>query len=273
MYHYSHHRGIALASQPVGTLVKAMDVLDALGESAPTGVLELSRRLGMDKSAVSRILTTFKTRGYVHVRENGQYDIGLRLFELGHALQERMPVRDTLIPHVREIARETGETTFAMHYAQGQVTYLYDCVSTQDIRLGERSGWRASPWNHPAGRAILAHREEDVVLADLSAARKQSRAGLPTLDAFRRDMADVRAQGYAEQRDAEKVLISTPILNHVTKRATAALMLGGPAFRISVAQSKSLTTLLRQHCHQISTTLGWISQPFAKELSPLAKSS
>ncbi len=117
----------------------------------------------------------------MHVRENGHYDVGLRLFELGQALQERMPVREGLIPHVDAIAETTGETAFAMHYSQGQIAYLYDCVSTQDIRLGERCGMRAAPWNHPAGLAILAYRDEAEVLASLSSIRRESRKGLPTV--------------------------------------------------------------------------------------------
>ena len=244
-------------SQLVGTLVKAMDVLDALGEAAPTGVLELSRRLEMDKSAVSRILTTLKSRGYVHVRENGQYDIGLRLFELGQILQERMPVRDLLIPHVDAIAQETGETTFALHYTQGQIAYLYDCVSAHDIRLGERCGMRAAPWNHPAGRAILAFRKEVEVLNDLTAARRINRKGLPTIAEFRRELAAVRMRGYAEQSDSEKWLLSVPIYNEITNRVTAALMLGGPKFRISSTRKYSFVKILIRHAREVSQSLEW----------------
>ncbi len=246
-------------SQPVGTLVKAMDVLDSLGEAAPVGVLDLSRRLGMDKSAVSRILTTFKSRDYVRVNDDGRYDLGLRLFELGQAMHERMPFRDTVIPHVDAIVRETGETAFAVHFSRGQIAYLYDCVSTHDIRLGERSGMRASPWNHPAGKAILAYHDGDTVLDDLTAVRRRSRKGLPTVDTFRRELAVVRKQGYATQRDAEKCLISVPVLNEV-QQVNAALMLGGPAFRMPRSRTGSLARVLIQHATEASCSLGWIAK-------------
>ncbi len=248
-------------SQPVGTLVKAMDVLDALGESAPVGVLELSRRLEMDKSAVSRILTTFKSRDYVRVVEDGRYDLGLRLFELGQALQERMPFRETVIPHIDAIARETDETAFAVHYSQGQIAYLYDCVSTRDIRLGERAGDRASPWNHPAGKVILAHHDQAHVLAALAAARRTQRKGLPTVESFRREMTQIRKQGYATQLDAETCLVAVPVLND-TGPVSAALMVGGPAFRVATSQTKSLAKLLAQHGREVSHSLGWIAKSY-----------
>ena len=67
-------------AQHVGTLVKAIHVLNALGESGPVGVLALSRELKIDKSAVSRMLTTLKAYDYVRVVEDGRYDLGLKLF-------------------------------------------------------------------------------------------------------------------------------------------------------------------------------------------------
>jgi len=234
-----------------------MNVLDALAESAPIGVMELSRRLEMDKSGVSRLLTTLKSRNYVRVAEDGRYDLGLRLFELGQLLQDRLPFRKAIIPHVDAIARETGETASAVHYSQGQIAYLYDCVSTQDIRLGERTGMRTLPWHHPAGKAILAHRDENTVLAELSSARRTGRAGLPTVDDFRRELARVRKQGFAEQRDAEKCLVAAPVLSD-TGPVGAALMVGGPSSRIKPSTSKQLARIVTHHATEVSRTLGWL---------------
>ena len=247
-------------SQPLGTLVKAMNVLDALGEQAPVGVLELARRLELDKSAVSRILTTFRTRGYVRVNTDGRYDLGLRLFELGQALQERMPVRETMIPHVDAIAQEIGETAFAVHYNHGQIAYLYDCVSTQDIRLGERVGRRVPPWNHVAGKAILAFMDEAEVLEMLATARSEQRKGLPTVNKFRCELAQVRKQGYASERDAEKCLFAVPVMNDISP-VCSALMLGGPAFRLPQSRIKSLAKLFKTHANAVSYSLGWIAKP------------
>ncbi len=241
----------------VGTLVKAMNLLDALAESAPIGVMELSRRLEMDKSGVSRLLTTLKSRNYVRVAEDGRYDLGLRLFELGQLLQDRLPFRKAIIPHVDAIASETGETAFAVHYSQGQIAYLYDCVSTQDIRLGERTGMRTSPWNHPAGKAILAYHDEGAVLAELSSARRTGRAGLPTIDAFRRELACIRKQGFAEQRDTDKCLIAVPVLNSAAP-VGAALMVGGPSSRIKPSTIKQLVRIVTHHATEVSRTLGWL---------------
>ncbi len=246
-------------SQPVGTLVKAMDVLDLLGESAPLGVNEISRILEMDKSTVSRMLTTLKSRDYVRLSpDRTGYDIGLRVFELGKSVQERMPVREALIPHVDALAEETGETVFALHYSKGLVAYLYDCVSSQDIRLGERSGLRVEPWNHPAGKTILAFRRRDEVMSKFATRRRTSRAGLPTIETFRKEIDRIQQQGYDEQRDEEKSLISVPILN-ATGNVNAALMVGGPIFRMPKKRTKTLVSQLAKHAWEVSRKLDWVN--------------
>ena len=245
--------------QQVGTLVKAMNLLDVLAESAPIGVMELSRRLEMDKSGVSRLLTTFRSRNYVRVVEDGRYDLGLRLFELGQLLQDRMPFRKAIIPHVDSLSRETGETAFAVHYSHGAIAYLYGCVSTQDIRLGERAGILTAPWNHAAGIAILAFRDEVKVLDELSAVSKK-KSGLPAADAFRHNLPRVRKQGYASQHDAEKCLVAVPLLRD-TGPVSTALMLGGPAFRMGPSRTKSLARILIQRAREVSLSLARIAKP------------
>ncbi len=240
--------------QPVGTLVKAMKILDALGAGGPVRVLELSRQLKLDKSAVSRILTTFKARDYVRINKDGRYDLGLRLFELGQTLQERMPFREMVIPHVDAIARETGETVFAVHFSQGLIAYLYDRASSHDIRLSEHAGIRSSPWKHPAGKAIFALSEDSEVLSVLTNAREAGNQNLPAAEDFSQELAQVRQQGYAQQRDEEKCLIAAAVPG-MPYPFGVALMVGGPTFRMDASRTEPLANLLIEHASEVSRTL------------------
>jgi DNA-binding IclR family transcriptional regulator len=159
------------------------------------------------------------------------------------------------MPHVDSLSRETGETAFAVHYSQGDVAYLYDCVSSRDVRLGERTEMRTAPWSHVAGTAILAFRDEAAVLDELRAARNTNKDGLPTVEAFRRELARVRRQGYAVHRDAEKCLIAAPILGP-SQPVSAALMVGGPAFRVKPATQRKLARIVIRHADRVSRDVG-----------------
>ncbi len=242
--------------QPVGTVIKAMDLLDALAKEGPVGVMELSRRLAIDKSAVSRLLSTLKSRQYVRACDDGRYDLGLQLFHIGQRLQNRMPFRQLIIPFVKALAAETGETAYAVHESHGQIAYLYDAVSTQEVRLGERTGLRCAHWDDIAGKAILACREEQSVLDALQAAWKIDRRGLPARNKLCHELARIRQQGYAVEREGEKCLVAAPLLR-LHGLVTAAFVVGGPSYRISASKAKQLSQAVVRYAAKASITIGW----------------
>ena len=244
-------------SQQVGTLVKALSLLDALAESAPVGVMELSRQLKMDKSGVSRLLMTLRSHNFVRVDEDGRYELGLRLFELGQILQDRLPFRQTIIPHVEAIARETDETAYAVHYHHGEIAYLYDCVSNQEIRLGAKTGIRCPPWNHIAGKVILAQLEESSVERDFQSAKAAGGMRLPSWKDFQSELQEISKQGFGVDKQDDKFLVAAPLLN-AHSPGGASLIVGGPSFRMKTQQIGRLAKIVINHAAQASQALGWM---------------
>ncbi|MCF6314524.1 MAG: IclR family transcriptional regulator [Verrucomicrobiales bacterium] len=240
----------------VGTLVKAMDILDALGQIGPLGVMDLSRKLKMDKSAVSRLLSTLKSREYVRTLADGRHDLGLRIFELGQILQDRMPVRQTVIPHVEALGRETGETASAAHYHHGQVSYLHDCISDRAIRLGGRVGLRCLPWQDVCGKAILAFCHEDYVIACHQFDQQAGRSDLPEIGAMLAELAAIRKKGFAIEKNTDSCIIAAAVPS-LHRPCSIALMVGGPASRIKKTDSQKLAKLVIEHAQQTAQSLGW----------------
>ena len=241
----------------VGTLVKAMHVLDALGDAGPLGVMDLSRMLKMDKSGVSRLLSTLKSREYVRVLSDGRHDLGLRLFELGQILQARMPVRQAIIPHVEALNRDTGETTSAAHYHLGHVSYLHDYISNQEIRLGGRAGIRCLPWNDICGKAILAFCPEERVLQCLEFDKKSGHKSLPSPESLLSELAVIRKNKCAIEKTKERCVIAAPLpCKH--RPAFIALMCGGPSSRIKKADIKRLSESAIHHAQKAAESLGWV---------------
>ena len=243
----------------VGTLVKAMDILDALGDAGPLGVMELSRMLHLDKSGVSRLLSTLRSREYVRVLSDGRHDLGLRLFELGQVLQARMPIRQAVVPHVEALNRDTGETASAAHYHLGHISYLHDAISNQEIRLGGRVGTRCLPWNDLCGKTILAFCDENYVLECLEFDRKASLSPLPSPKSLLTELANIRKKGYAMEKTEDRCVISAPLpCNH--RPNFIALMCGGPSSRIKSADIKRLSDSVIRHAQEAAESLGWKSK-------------
>ncbi len=239
----------------VGTLVKTMSLLNALGENGPMGVMELSRMLDMEKSGVSRLLSTLKSGAYVRILLDGRYDLGTRIFELGQVLQARMPVRQVVIPHVEALSRETGETASAAHYHLGQIAYLHDAISDQDIRLGGRVGVRCLPWNDVCGKAILAFCEEDYVLECLEFDRKSGDNFIPSSKALLPELAGIRKRGFAIEKTDDRYVVAAALPNN-QHPSFVAVMCGGPTSRIRSSDIKRLGNVTVYHANEAAMSLG-----------------
>lgn len=240
----------------VGTLLKAMNLLNTLGDKGPMGVMELSRMLDMEKSGVSRLLSTLKTENYVRVLTDGRYDLGLRLFELGQILQDRMPIRRTIIPHVEALARETGETASSAHYHQRYISYLHDVISEREIRMGGRVGIRCLPWNDVCGKAILAFCEEDYILECLKFDKMSGHKSLPTPKSILSELEKIRAKGFASEITNEHTVVAAHIPgNH--RPPSLALFIGGPSSRLTYTKLAALGKATVTHALKAAESLGW----------------
>src|SRR4051794_24561551 len=92
------------------SLLKAMDVLEALGGDTAVSLADISRRSGLEKTTVFRVLATFALRGYVErVGSGGMYRLGLRTFELGMRAVAERDVRTAAEEPMRRLLARTGE--------------------------------------------------------------------------------------------------------------------------------------------------------------------
>ena len=97
----------------VKSLAKALNVLNCFIQEPELGVTEISERLGLYKSNVCDILTTFQSLGYVDQSERtGKYHLGYRILELSHAFTTSMGFRKTIYPHMKQLADKVGETVY-----------------------------------------------------------------------------------------------------------------------------------------------------------------
>lgn len=78
-----------MGSKPkVKTLLKSLKILECISEKTPElGITEISEMLGLYKSNVFNILTTFKEAGYIEQNhENSKYRLGTKILELAYII-------------------------------------------------------------------------------------------------------------------------------------------------------------------------------------------
>src|SRR5512138_2807833 len=91
----------------VKVLAKALKVLDVFSRQESAFTLdELTKRTGLDKSTVYRILRTIEKSGYIRFDpEDGLYSLGLRFMELGAIVHSSTSVRRSAAPYLDALAK------------------------------------------------------------------------------------------------------------------------------------------------------------------------
>jgi len=115
--------GAGRAAGGVGALERGLLVLDALGEAgAPVGLAELSRRTGLYKSTLLRLLASLERCGHAVRQADGRYRLGPALARLGQAYAAGFDLRAALEPVLARLAGATREAaSFFVREGEGRL--------------------------------------------------------------------------------------------------------------------------------------------------------
>ncbi|MBS4730365.1 IclR family transcriptional regulator [Mycobacterium sp. SM1] len=184
------------------SVATALDLLDCFGTQEELGVSDLSRRLGVAKSTVHRLLTTLCSRGFAERNpETGRYRLGLHLYELGTLAIGRYGLRRAAMPLLYELQQRSGCTVHLAVADGADVIQLERLESGRCTPLFSTVARRQPVHSTACGKAIAAF--------DPSCATARMRAGFPELTPstirsageFERDLALTRRRGFALNHD------------------------------------------------------------------------
>ena len=99
-------------SSYIQSIQRAAAIMRCFTESEPElSVMEISRRLDLHKSTVSRMLATLQHEGLVEQNpESGKYRLGLGLISLAGVALGRLNARAAAQPYLTELVEATQET-------------------------------------------------------------------------------------------------------------------------------------------------------------------
>jgi IclR family KDG regulon transcriptional repressor len=177
------------------TLIKGLEVLEALSELEASGLSELAQRVGLPVPTLYRILATLAAQGYVHKSADSRYRLTLKAWEIGAKVVGRMPLIDLARPFLERLAADTEE---AVHLSvqEGDGIVIVDKVdSPQAVRVDTYVGQRAPLHCSATGKAFLAF--AGVNGASLS---RYTDATITDRRALAKELDEVRRLGWAKNR-------------------------------------------------------------------------
>lgn len=251
-----------MASYAVPAVVNAISVLEALGTAQPLSLTELSRRLGLGKSSVYRLLVTLVLRGYVEKDPSGdRYQLTYRLFAVGSRAAEQLGLREVAQPIMHRLASRTGETVNLGVLDEFRTVSLYLVESAHPLHIHMRIGGVAAHAT-ATGKILLAalppveltRRLASQRLVSLTPRTIKSR---PTLQA---ELRRVRDQGYAiddEECSLGLRCVGAPVRDH-RGTVVAALSMVAPCHRLPSARLPDAIGMTREAAQDISRRLGFV---------------
>jgi len=226
------------------------------------GVTELSRELKINKSTVSKILSSFENHHIlVKNSENRRYRLGLRLFELGSLVADQMDLQKVAYPYMEALNRKVKETVHLVVMDDFEIVYINKVESSQSLRIVTRVGGRLPAYCTGVGKVLLAALPPEQL--DLFLKKNRLKALTPNTitdrERLKETLARIREQGYAldnEEFSKGLMCVAAPIFNY-SQREIGAISISGPTHRIVEKRLEHLIPLVKSAAREISRHLGY----------------
>lgn len=243
------------------TVLTAFRVLEEVAYAQPAGVGDLSRKLRLPKSTVQRALQTLWTAGWIcpDGTETTRWVLTTRALHIGQRAIADLGVRDAALPMMRELRRETGETAHLMVLQEGRAVLIERVETEHPIRAVIPLGSTVPLHGSSNGKAMLAHRSPEEVLAILGGRlERHTERTIVDWTEFHAELDSVRRRGYATnvgEWRTDITAVASPIFD-VDGRVSASLSVSAPGSRMPADLRESYGALVTEAARRVSATLG-----------------
>lgn len=185
----------------VPALEKANDVLQTIAESpSALKLIDLSKRLGINKSSMFSLLATMETLQWVTKEADGTYSLGSRIGSFGTAFFKQFSLIERFHKEASVTKHAIRETIQLAKLEGGEVLYLAKEEMPSPVRLATEPGKKLPAYATALGKAMLAWLDEEAFAAALPNEELGPALTAHTLRSRRElqaQLAEVRERGVA----------------------------------------------------------------------------
>ena len=188
------------AGPSVLTLVKALDVLEAVAGASGMTVAEIAAKIGLNRTTTHRLVQTLKQLHYLQPSQSGRgFEVGLKLLPLAAQQLDSNRVRLAALPHLNALAQQAGERVNLGVLFGGELLYLAGVEKPSLPNMYSRFGKLAPIHCSSLGKAIIAQYPANELRALLSGHPlvRQTENTIVEVGALMHDLEETRKRGYA----------------------------------------------------------------------------
>lgn len=241
---------------------KTLLVLEAaLTHSRFTDVVEAT---GLAKATTHRILATLMDQQFLTLGSEGGYQAGPKILSLAGRALERIDIASVARP-VAEALTAKVQCTIHLGVVNGdEIIYLMRLDGAKPYRMPSRVGHAVPMHSTGIGKVILAQYTDDALVRFVNRAglEKRTEHTISTLEELQAEAAQVRAQGYALDREENVpgvVCVSAPVRDH-TGTVKYGLSISSIALEHTIEQVEAMAGDAVAAANDLSALLGYTPQ-------------
>jgi DNA-binding IclR family transcriptional regulator len=191
--------------------------------------------------------------------DSGKFRLGMAIFELNRALRENLDIDQIVVPYMRKITEEIGETVYLTIPRDDEVIYL-EAAYPENQRLPGSfiTGERVKMYCTAVGKSMLAYMEEDLrekyISRPLQAFTEYT---ITDKEKLREEIEKTKERGYGID-NMELVFgvkcVGIALINH-KGHVEAGLSISGPSLRMSDEKIQGFVEILHRYGRMIEKTL------------------
>jgi DNA-binding IclR family transcriptional regulator len=215
-------------------LERAFCLLEVLGsDGASLGLAELARRARLPKATAYRLANQLID---LHVLERAgqEYQLGLKLFELGTSVARQRELREIALPFMEDLYEATHETIHLGVLDDVEVLYVEKIAGRHARAVPTTLGTRKPLHCTGLGKAILAYSAPELLEAVVSnGLPRRTRYTITDPHRLQLELTRAAETGVAYDREEYELgitCVGSPLLNRAG-RAWAAISVTGPTTR------------------------------------------
>ncbi|GAA4025328.1 IclR family transcriptional regulator [Streptomyces plumbiresistens] len=247
--------------QGMQSVLRALDVLEAVARSQPVGISALARSLGIPKATVHRIMRTLGEAGWLAPQGppgEQRWILTARALAVGARVMTQDDLRERARPVLAELGRRTDENIH-LSVPDGESLVLIDKVpSTRPVQTVGQVGERAPMILTASGWAYLSHLPAPEAADRISAVVDLADGTCLTREEVLKELEYAARRGFAVNpgRWRQDVsAIGSAILDR-QGRPVAALSISMPSYRFTDDLHEPYGQLVMKATARISAELG-----------------
>lgn len=245
----------------VSSLKKSLDVLNCFIKDSKLGVTQISRKLGISKSHVYKILSTYESMGYIEQdQETEKYELGFQVFVLSKALGEKFIITKVASPYLQELANQSKQRVYMAMPYENQVLYLDAFYPIGEIGLMRNVlGEKSDMYCTGLGKAMLASMSDDAFIkyCEQTNFTGYTDNTILTAEDLSKEVARIRKRGYAiDDMEHEFGIrcLAMPVFNR-NHQLLAAISISGSAVMMREEYMLTLAKILKKTVQEIEGRL------------------